>query len=93
MALLAHELPEENKYASFPCNLPWMERSQIDFSADPTQPLGVKEIIFLDEINLLFKGNEFQKARERERFMSHFYALSRHQVSLLQKSDEGIYVQ
>ncbi|CAG8566808.1 14699_t:CDS:2, partial [Cetraspora pellucida] len=28
MALLAHELPEENKYASFPCNLPWMERAQ-----------------------------------------------------------------
>lgn len=79
MALLAHELPEENKYASFPCNLPWMERAQIDFAYQPTQPLGVKEVIFLDEINLLFKGNEFQQARQRERFLSHFFALSRHQ--------------
>ena len=79
MALLAHELPEENKYASFPCNLPWMERAQIDFAYQPTQPLGVKEVIFLDEINLLFKGSEFQQARQRERFLSHFFALSRHQ--------------
>ncbi|CAG8843571.1 34797_t:CDS:2, partial [Gigaspora margarita] len=79
MALLAHELPEENKYASFPCNLPWMERAQVDFAQQPTQPLGVKEVIFLDEINLLFRGNEFQKAQQMQRFLSHFFALSRHQ--------------
>ncbi|KLL03600.1 MAG: plectrovirus SVGII3 orf 2 transmembrane protein [Mycoplasmataceae bacterium CE_OT135] len=79
MALLAHELTEENKYASFPCNLPWMERAQVDFAYPPSQPLGVKEVIFLDEINLLFKGNEFQQARERQRFLAHFFALSRHQ--------------
>jgi hypothetical protein len=79
MAFLAAELPEENKYASFPCHLPWMERAQIDFSYAPQQRLEVKEVIFLDEINLLFKGNEFQKARQKERFLSHFFALSRHQ--------------
>lgn len=120
MALLSHELSEENKYASFPCNLPWMERAQVDFAHQPTAPLGVKEVIFLDEINLLFRGNEFQKAQQMQRFLSHFFALSRHQgtkifingqrlgqvwielrevatavcnVSLLQKTDEGIYVQ
>ncbi|KLL03396.1 MAG: plectrovirus spv1 orf2 transmembrane protein [Mycoplasmataceae bacterium RV_VA103A] len=120
MALLAHELPEENKYASFPCNLPWMERAQVDFAHQPTAPLGVKEVVFLDEINLLFRGNEFQKAQQMQRFLSHFFALSRHQgtkifingqrlgqvwielrevatavcnVSLLQKIEEGIYVQ
>ncbi|CAG8713103.1 17188_t:CDS:2 [Racocetra fulgida] len=120
MALLAHELPEENKYASFPCNLPWMERAQVDFAHQPTASLGVKEVVFLDEINLLFRGNEFQKAQQMQRFLSHFFALSRHQgtkifingqrlgqvwielrevatavcnVSLLQKIEEGIYVQ
>ncbi|CAG8797827.1 9869_t:CDS:2, partial [Racocetra persica] len=67
MALLAHELPEENKYASFPCNLPWMERAQVDFAHQPTAPLGVKEVVFLDEINLLFRGNEFQKAQQMQR--------------------------
>jgi hypothetical protein len=36
-------------------------------------------VIFLDEINLLFKGNEFLEAREERRFLSHFFALSRHQ--------------
>jgi hypothetical protein len=56
-----------------------MERAQIDFSHQPTQPLGVKEVIFLDEINLLFRGNQFQKAQQMERFLSHFFALSRHQ--------------
>ncbi|CAG8676348.1 10183_t:CDS:2, partial [Ambispora gerdemannii] len=106
LAMLAHELPGENKYATFPCNLP--------------QRLGVTETIFLDEINLLFKGNIVQDVRERQRFLMHFIALSRHQgtrlfvnaqrlgqvsieqrevttaicqVSLLQKTDEGIYVQ
>lgn len=79
MAWLAHKLPEENKYASFPCTLPWVSRSQIDFSARPPQPLGIKEVIFIDEINLLFKGNEVYQARQRQKFMAHFYALSRHQ--------------
>jgi hypothetical protein len=120
LAMLAHELPGENKYATFPCNLPWAEKAQIDFSNCPSQRLGVTETIFLDEINLLFKGNIVQDVRERQRFLMHFIALSRHQgtrlfvnaqrlgqvsieqrevttaicqVSLLQKTDEGIYVQ
>jgi hypothetical protein len=79
LAMLAHELPGENKYATFPCNLPWMKRSQIDFSATPSQPLGVKETILIDAINLLFKGNIVQDVRERQRFLVHFVALSRHQ--------------
>ena len=68
---------------------------------------------------MLFKGNIVQDVRERQRFLMHFIALSRHQgtrlfvnaqrlgqvsieqrevttaicqVSLLQKTDEGIYV-
>ncbi|MEG7979025.1 MAG: hypothetical protein NY202_03900 [Mollicutes bacterium UO1] len=86
----------------------------------PAQPLGVKEDIFIDEGNLLFKGNIVQDVRERQRHAMHFTALSRQQgtrifktlqrvgqasieerevvtgmlqVSLLQKTDEGIYVQ
>jgi len=47
-AMLAHELPGESKYATFPCNLPWAEKSQIDFSHCPSQRLGVTETIFLD---------------------------------------------
>lgn len=120
LAMLAQELPGENKYATFPCNLPWAEKAQIDFSHCPSRRLGVTETIFLDEINLLFKGNIVQDVRERQRFLMHFIALSRHQgtrlfvnaqrlgqvsieqrevttaicqVSLLQKTDEGIYVQ
>jgi hypothetical protein len=91
----------------------------MDFSCAPSQRLGVTETIFLDEINLLFKGNIVQDVRERQRFLMHFIALSRHQgtrifanaqrlgqvsieqrevttaicqVSLLQKTEEGIYV-
>jgi hypothetical protein len=56
-----------------------MERAQIDFSHAPSQPLGVKETILIDEINLLFKGNIVQDVRERQRFLMHFVALSRHQ--------------
>jgi len=48
LAMLAHELPGEEKYATFPCNLPWAEKSQIDFSHGPSQRLGVTETIFLD---------------------------------------------
>ena len=119
LAMLAHELPRENKYATFPCNLPWAEKAQIDFSYAPSSRLGVTETIFLDEINLLFKGNIVQDVRERQRFLMHFIALSRHQgtrlfvnaqrlgqvsieqrevttaicqLSLLQKTEEGIYV-
>lgn len=79
LAMLAHELPEENKYASFPCNLPWVNRFQIDFAAAPTRPLGVNETIFIDETNLLFKGNVVQDVRERQRHLMHFMALSRQQ--------------
>ncbi|KLL05009.1 MAG: ATPase [Mycoplasmataceae bacterium RV_VA103A] len=120
LAMLANELPGENKYATFPCQLPWAEKGQLDFSYAPSQRLGVTETIFLDEINLLFKGNIVQDVRERQRFLMHFIALSRHQgtrlfvnaqrlgqvsieqrevttgicqVSLLQKTDEGIYIQ
>ncbi|CAG8558554.1 18907_t:CDS:2, partial [Racocetra persica] len=98
MALLAHELPEENKYASFPCNLPWMERAQVDFAHQPTAPLGVKEVVFLDEINLLFRGNEFQKAQQMQRLGQVWIELREVatavcNVSLLQKADEGIYIQ
>lgn len=119
MALLAHELPAENKYATFPCQLPWAEKAQFDFSLAPSQSLGVTETILIDEINLLFKGNIVQDVRERQRFVMHFIALSRHQgtrmfvdaqrlgqvsieqrevttaicqVSLLQRTGEGIYV-
>ena len=63
LAMLAHELPGENKYAAFPCNLPWAEKAQIDFSHGPSQRLGVTKTIFLDEINLLFKGNIVQDVR------------------------------
>ncbi|KLL03578.1 MAG: hypothetical protein MRERV_37c006 [Mycoplasmataceae bacterium RV_VA103A] len=111
---------DQNKYASFPCQLPWAEKAQLDFSYAPSGRLGVTETIFLDEINLLFKGNIVQDVRERQRFLMHFIALSRHQgtrlfvnaqrlgqvsieqrevttgicqVSLLQKTDEGIYIQ
>ena len=79
LAMLAHELPEANKYASFPCNLPWANRAQIDFSVAPEQPLGVTETIFIDETNLLFKGNVVQDVREKQRFLMHFMALSRQQ--------------
>ncbi|KLL04065.1 MAG: plectrovirus SVGII3 orf 2 transmembrane protein [Mycoplasmataceae bacterium RV_VA103A] len=79
LAMLAQELSGENKYATFPCNLPWMDISQMDFAYQPKQPLGVKETIFLDEINLLFKGNIVHEARAEKRFLSHFFALSRHQ--------------
>lgn len=79
LAMLAHELPTENKYASFPCQLPWVKRYQIDFSVAPTQPLGVKEDIFIDETNLLFKGNLVQDVREQQRHLMHFMALSRQQ--------------
>ena len=119
LAMLAQELPGENKYATFPCQLPWANKSQIDFSVAPSQRLGVTETIFIDEGNLLFQGNIVQDVRERQRFSMHFVALSRQQgtrifgtyqrvgqapiqmrevvtgmfqVSLLQKSDEGIYV-
>ncbi|CAG8556653.1 20012_t:CDS:2 [Racocetra fulgida] len=70
LAMLAQELSGENKYATFP---------QIDFTYQPKQLLGVKETIFLDEINLLFKGNIVHEARAEKRFLSHFFALSRHQ--------------
>jgi hypothetical protein len=83
LAMLAHELPGENKYASFPCNLPWMERAQIDFSSAPSKTLGVTEFIFLDEINLLFKGNIVQDVREKQRFLMHFIALSRQQGTII----------
>ncbi|KLL04560.1 MAG: hypothetical protein MRERV_18c019 [Mycoplasmataceae bacterium RV_VA103A] len=33
------------------------------------------------QINLLFKGNIVQDVRERQRFLMHFIALSRHQGS------------
>src|ERR1700748_1400572 len=56
-----------------------MEMAQIDFASHPSQPLGVYEIIFLDEINLLFKGNIVHEARAERRFLAHFFALSRHQ--------------
>jgi hypothetical protein len=120
LAMLAHALPTENKYASFPCQLPWVKRYQIDFSVAPDRPLGVQEDIFIDETNLLFKGNLVQEVREKQRFLMHFMALSRQQgvrvfangqrlgqfsieqreittavcqVQMLQKIDEGIYVQ
>ncbi|CAG8627284.1 20085_t:CDS:2 [Gigaspora margarita] len=83
LAMLAQELPGENKYATFPCNLPWAEKAQIDFSNCPSQRLGVTETIFLDEINLLFKGNIVQDVREKQRFLMHFIALSRHQGTRL----------
>lgn len=80
MAMLAQELTStENKYASFPCNLPWMHASQLDFAVHPQEPLGIKEILFVDEVNLLFKGNIVHEAREQKRFLSHFFALARHQ--------------
>ncbi|CAH1756523.1 13934_t:CDS:2 [Entrophospora sp. SA101] len=69
LAMLAHELPAE--------------KAQIDFSHCPSQRLGVTETIFLDEINLLFKGNIVQDVRERQRFLMHFIALSRHQGTRL----------
>ncbi|CAG8842417.1 16118_t:CDS:2, partial [Racocetra persica] len=88
LAMLANELPGEirsskgtsivgdrNKYATFPCQLPWAEKAQLDFSYSPSQRLGVTETIFLDEINLLFKGNIVQDVRERQRFLMHFVAL------------------
>ncbi|CAG8552036.1 10977_t:CDS:10 [Racocetra fulgida] len=40
--------------------MPWAEKGQLDFSFAPSQRLGVTETIFLDEINLLFKGNIVQ---------------------------------
>ncbi|CAG8747797.1 30875_t:CDS:2, partial [Racocetra persica] len=83
LAMLANELPGENKYATFPCQLPWAEKGQLDFSYSPSQRLGVTETIFLDEINLLFKGNIVQDVRERQRFLMHFIALSRHQGTRL----------
>ena len=83
LAMLAQKLPGENKYATFPCNLPWAEKAQMDFSHPPSQRLGVTETIFLDEINLLFKGNIVQDVRERQRFLMHFIALSRHQGTRL----------
>ncbi|MDR1670803.1 MAG: hypothetical protein LBR43_03745 [Spiroplasmataceae bacterium] len=79
LAMLAQELPGDNKYATFPCNLPWMHKSQIDFSVAPERPLGVTETIFIDEGNLLFQGNIVQDIRERQRFTMHFVALSRQQ--------------
>jgi hypothetical protein len=43
----------------------------------PEEPLGIKEDIFIDETNLLFKGNIVQYVREQQRFLMHFIALSR----------------
>ena len=97
-----------------------MKRYHISFDQAPEKPLGVRQDIFLDEINLLFKGNVTQDVRERQRFLMHFIALSRQhgvrifangqrlgqfsieqreittavcQLKLLQKTDNGIYVQ
>jgi hypothetical protein len=39
----------------------------------------VKEDIFIDETNLLFKGNVVQDVREKQRHLMHFMALSRQQ--------------
>lgn len=79
LAMLAHHLPTENKYASFPCQLPWVKRYHVDFSVSPDRPLGVREDIFIDETNLLFKGNMVAEVREKQRFFMHFIALSRQQ--------------
>jgi hypothetical protein len=45
----------------------------------PDKPLGIKEDIFIDETNLLFKGNIVQDVREQQRFLMRFMELSRHQ--------------
>ena len=43
----------------------------------PEQPLGVRQDILVDEINLLFKGNMTQDVRANQRYLMHFVALSR----------------
>jgi hypothetical protein len=77
LAMIAYHSPIENKYASFPCSLPWMKRYQISFDMAPDKPLGIREDILIDEINLLFKGNVVDDVRKNQNYVMHFIAVSR----------------
>jgi len=80
LALLAHEMKgDEPRTATFPCNLPWAEKAEFDFSLNPSQWLGVKRTVFIDEMWLIFQGYLVADVRANQRFLIDFLALSRHQ--------------